>query len=248
MFRNKRNCNNPTKTLFCVLREFFTLFLTYLSCTSSLGIRQFFVSNSKANLKDGSIFLSRAFHPFIVSVVTLLLTMILGGYGWLESTLWTIVTFTIVILPSLIFILERVRSGRYQDIDVSMRQDRYTLYALGGSCLIFTIVLLIFLQAPAIAQRTLQAGFLSVLVGSIFNRIVNKLSLHVLTVAGCAVVLYFVSPIAGIVLGVSSLLVVWSRVYLTRHTIPEVAWGWVVGVGCTLFWLLLSRQFYITPV
>jgi membrane-associated phospholipid phosphatase len=174
--------------------------------------------------------------------------MVLSDYGWLESTLWTLLSFSIVILPSLIFILVRVRRGRYQDIDVSIRKDRYVLYILGGSCLILMIVLLIFLQAPAIAQRTLQAGFLSVLVGSVFNRFVNKLSLHVLTVAGCAVVLYFVSPIAGITLGLISLLVAWSRVYLARHTIPEVVWGWVVGVVCTIVWLLLSRQFYITPL
>lgn len=199
-------------------------------------------------MKQGAVWLSRAFHPFIVSVVTLWLAMILGGHWWLESTLWTLLSFAIVILPSLIFILARVRSGRYQDIDVSIRKDRYTLYAPGGSCLVLTIVLLAFLQTPAIAQRTLQAGFLSVLVGSVFNRFVNKLGLHVLTVAGCAVVLYFVSPLAGIVLGLASLLVAWSRTHLTRHTVPEVIWGWVVGVGCTLFWLLVSRQFYITPV
>jgi membrane-associated phospholipid phosphatase len=199
-------------------------------------------------LAQSATWLSRAFHPFIVSVVTLWLAQLLSGYGWLESTLWTSLTFLIVILPSLIFILVKVRSGCYQDIDVSIRKDRYTLYALGGSCLILTIGLLALLQAPAIAQRTLQAGFLSVLVGSVFNRFVNKLSLHVLTVAGCAVVLYFVSPVAGIMLGLISLLVAWSRVYLTRHTLPEVVWGWMVGVVCTIIWLLVSRQFYITPV
>jgi membrane-associated phospholipid phosphatase len=157
-------------------------------------------------------------------------------------------SFSIAILPSLIFILVRVKSGRYQDIDVSIRNDRYILYLLGGSCLILMIILLIVFQAPAIAQRTLQAGLLSIIVGSVFNRFVNKLSLHVLTVAGCAVVLFLVSPIAGVALGLVSILVAWSRVYLTRHTIPEVVWGWVVGVICTIVWLLISRQFYITPL
>jgi membrane-associated phospholipid phosphatase len=205
-------------------------------------------SITRSFTRQGAVWLSRAFHPFIIAVVTLWLAMILGGHGWLESTLWTLLSFTIVILPSLIFIIARVRSRQYQDIDVSIRKDRHTLYVLGNSCLVLTVVLLAFLQAPAIAQRTLQAGFLSVLVGSMFNRFVNKLSLHVLTVAGCAVVLYFVSPLAGIVLGLISSLVAWSRVYLTRHTLPEVAWGWVVGAACTIVWLLISRQFYITPL
>jgi membrane-associated phospholipid phosphatase len=129
----------------------------------------------------------------------------------------------------------------------SHASKEYTLYSLGGSCLTLTIVLLAFFQTPAIAQKTLQAGFLSILVGSVFNRFVNKLSLHVLTVAGCAVVLYFVSPFAGIVLGLISLLVAWSRVHLTRHTAPEVIWGWVVGLTCTIIWFFISRQFYVTP-
>jgi membrane-associated phospholipid phosphatase len=206
--------------------------------------------NSAMNkpLRSSATWLSRVFHPFIVSVVTLWLAMILSDYGWTQSTLWTLLSFAIIILPTLIFILIRVKRGRYQDIDVSIRDDRYVLYLLGGSCLVLMIVLLAVFQAPAIAQRTLQAGFLSIHVGSIFNRFVNKLSLHVLTVAGCAIVLFLVSPIAGVALGLISVLVAWSRVYLQRHTLPEVIWGWVVGVLCTILWLLISRQFYITPL
>jgi membrane-associated phospholipid phosphatase len=203
-------------------------------------------SARQSTMRQGAVWLSRVFHPFIISVVTLLLTQLLNGYSFLDSTLWTLLSFSIVILPTLIFILVRVKRGRYQDVDVSIRKDRYTLYVLGGSCLILAIALLALLQAPAIAQRTLQAGFLSIFVGSVFNRFGNKLSLHVLTVAGCAVVLYFVSPIAGITLGLISLLVAWSRVYLARHTIPEVVWGWVVGVVCTTVWLLMSRSMTVT--
>jgi membrane-associated phospholipid phosphatase len=205
------------------------------------------VSTNVQSLAQSAMWLSRVFHPFIVSVVTLWLVQLLSGYGWPVSTLWTLLSFAIVILPALVFILVRVRSGRYQDIDVSIRNDRYVLYFLSGSCLVLMIILLIVFQAPAIAQKTLQAGFLSILVGSIFNRFVNKLSLHVLTVAGCAVVLFLVSPIAGVALAFISILVAWSRVYLQRHTIPEVIWGWVVGILCTIFWLLVSRQFYPTP-
>lgn len=205
------------------------------------------VSVRDATLRWWAIQLSRAFHPFIVSVVTLWLAQLLSGYGWLESLLWTLFSFSIVILPALVFILVQVKRGRYQDIDVSIRNDRYVLYLLGGSCLILMVILLIVFQAPAVAQRTLQAGLLSIVVGSVFNRFVNKLSLHVLTVAGCAVVLFLVSPIAGVTLALMSILVAWSRVYLQRHTIPEVIWGWVVGVLCTMFWLLISRQFYLTP-
>jgi membrane-associated phospholipid phosphatase len=199
-------------------------------------------------MQQGATWLSRVFHPFIVSVATLWLAMKLSGYDWLESTLWTLLSFAIVILPTLLFILARVRQGRYKDVDVSMREDRPVLYALGGSCMVLVIVLLAIFQAPVIAQKTLQAGFVSIVIGSLVNKYLNKVSLHVLTVAGCTVVLFFVSPIAGIALGIVSLLMAWSRLHLSRHTLPEVILGWLVGIVCTVVWLLISQSFYPTPV
>jgi membrane-associated phospholipid phosphatase len=200
----------------------------------------------KASLQWWAVQLSRAFHPFIASVATLWLAMKLSGYDWLTSTLWTLLSFAIVILPILLFILVRVRQGRYKDADVSMREDRPVLYALGGGCMILTIILLAIFQAPVIAQKTLQAGFASIVMGSLVNKFFNKVSLHVLTVAGCAILLFFVSPVAGIALGVISLLIAWSRLHLSRHTLPEVVWGWLVGVIATTAWMLISQNFYPT--
>lgn len=204
------------------------------------------ISVKKASLRWWAIQLSRAFHPFIVSVATLWLAMKLNVYDWLTSTVWTLLSFAVVILPALLFILVRVRQGRYKDIDVSIREDRPVLYAIGGSCMILSIILLAVFQAPVIAQKTLQAGFISIVIGSIVNKFVNKVSLHVLTVAGCAVVLFFVSPIAGTALGIVSLLIGWSRLHLSRHTLPEVVWGWLVGVTATTAWMLISQSFYPT--
>ncbi len=197
-------------------------------------------------LQQGAVWLSRAFHPFIVSLATLWLAMKLSGYEWLESTLWTLLSFTIVILPTLLFILARVRQGKYKDIDVSIREDRPILYSLGGGCMILTIILLVIFQAPVIAQKTLQAGFISIVIGSLVNKYLNKVSLHVLTIASCAVILSFVSLIAGITLGIVSFLIAWSRLHLSRHTLPEVVWGWLVGVIAATAWMLLSQSFYPT--
>jgi membrane-associated phospholipid phosphatase len=188
--------------------------------------------------------LSRVFHPFIVSVVTLLLGQVLAGFSVWTATLWTIVSFAIVIAPTLIVILVKVRQGRYENVDVSVREDRFVLYVLGGSCMIFTIVLQIIFQAPVIVQKIVQAGFLSSLVGSLVNKFVNKISLHVLTMAGCTVVLFFLSPPIGSGLGILSVFVVWSRMYLARHTFVEVFWGWLVGAGCSGAWWLISQNFY----
>jgi membrane-associated phospholipid phosphatase len=197
-------------------------------------------------VRSGAVWLSRIFHPFIVSITAVFLGQILSGYTLWTAIVWTIVSFFIVIAPTLTFILFRVRQGRYKDIDVSMREDRPLLYILGGSCMVLTIILAAIFQAPVIAQKTLQAGFISIVIGSLVNRFVNKVSLHVLTVASCAVVLFFVSPIVGVVLGVVSLLIAWSRFHLSRHTLSEVIWGWGIGVFSTVAWLLVSQNFYPT--
>ena len=189
-------------------------------------------------IQQSAVWLSRVFHPFVISVGVLFVAQLFQGYTWLSAAAWTALCFLVVIAPVLLFILLRVRSGRYQDADVSIREDRYLLYGLAGGCFILLVALLALLQAPAIVQQTLQAALFAIAVGAILNRFVNKLSLHTLTVAGCAAVLLFVRPSAGIVLGLISLLVGWSRLYLSRHTLAEVIGGWFVGVLCVAIWFL----------
>ena len=186
----------------------------------------------------GAVWLSRVFHPFIVSVIVLFAVQRLAGYSLLVAAAWTALCFAGVIAPVLLFIVLRVRSGRYQDADVSIREDRYTLYIVAGCCFVLLVALLAILQAPAIVQGTLQAALFAIAVGALFNRLINKLSLHVPTVAGCATVLTLVRPSAGLALGFVALLVGWSRLYLSRHTLPEVVWGGLVGVLCVLTWFL----------
>ena len=183
--------------------------------------------------------LSRVSHPFVVSVLVLFSAQLLTGRAAAEAVLWTLLSFVIVILPSLVFILFRVWLGRYEDIDVSVREDRYLLCGLAGFCFVLLIALLALLQAPAVVQKTLQAALLAFAVSALFNRFVNKLSLHSLTMAGCSTVLLFVSPLLGVVLSVATLFVGWARLHLTRHTLAEVLGGWIVGAGCVGAWLLL---------
>ena len=184
--------------------------------------------------------LSRVFHPFIVSVLVLFFVQLLSGYAAAEAALWTMLSFVVVILPSLVFILIRVRLGRYEGIDVSVRKDRYLLYGLAGFCFVLLITLLALLHAPAIVQTTLQAALFAFAVSALINHFVNKLSLHSLTMAGCSTVLLFVSPLLGVVLSVATLFVGWARLHLTRHTLTEVLGGWVVGAGCVAIWFSIS--------
>jgi hypothetical protein len=183
--------------------------------------------------------LSRLLHPFSLVFVILLLIQLLSGQTLLKALLWSLLSFAILVLPALSFITFRIRKGRYQDMGVSLREDRTLLYLIGGLSFIVLLVTIYLLNAPRYLQLSLQSAFLAMLIGAIFNRFINKLSLHTLGVSGSATALFYLSWPLGLVFGLLSLLVAWSRLTLSRHTLPEVVWGWLVGVLSVVVWFSL---------
>ena len=183
--------------------------------------------------------LSRLLHPFSLVFVILLLIQLLSGQTLLKALLWSLLSFAILVLPALSFITFRIRKGRYQDMGVSLREDRTLLYLIGGLSFIVLLLTLYLFKAPHYLQLSLQAAFLAMLIGAVFNRFINKLSLHTLGVSGSATALFYLSWPLGLVFGFLSVLVAWSRLTLSRHILPEVVWGWLVGVLSVVVWFSL---------
>ena len=189
-----------------------------------------------------AIWLSRVFHPFVSSTLVMFLAQHSSGTGLQAALSWTGLIIAILIFPVLTFVLLRVRLGRYEDIDVSVREDRYALYALAGVCFILLIALLGFLEAPSIVQGTLQAALFAFAIAAILNRFVGKVSLHMLALGGCAAVLSSVSAPVGAIVVFLGLPVGWSRLYLKRHTLFEILLGWLIGLVGFSVWLLIVRS------
>ena len=187
-----------------------------------------------------AVWVSRVLHPFIVSTLVLFLAQVLSSVTTLEAFGWTGLTVAVLILPVLLFVLVRIRTGRYEDVDVSVRKDRYLLYGVAGVCFVLVIILLAVLGAPKVARETLQAALFAFVVAAVLNRFVGKVSLHMLAMGGSAAVLAFVSVPLAVILGLLALPVGWSRLYLTRHTLFEVALGWMVGILGFGLWLLVA--------
>lgn len=188
-----------------------------------------------------AVWVSRVFHPFVVPVLVLFLAQHLSGVPPSAALGWTALAVAALILPVLAFVLLRIRAGRYEDVDVSVREDRHLLYGLAGACFLLLIVLLIVFDAPWVVQETLRAALFAFGVAAVLNQTVGKVSLHMLAMGGCAAVLAFASAPLAVVLGLLGLLVGWSRLYLTRHTALEVVLGWGVGLLCFASWLLAGR-------
>ena len=178
-------------------------------------------------------------HPLVVAPLALFTVQRISGATSLQASLWTLFACGTTLLPIFAFIQFRVQRGRYEDWDVSEREDRHLLYIMAGLSVAALLAALAALPAPRVVWWSIVTALSAISVGAFVNLLVHKVSLHVLTDAACATFLLFLWPSAGALLLFLSVLVAWSRVYLGRHTVPDVLWGFSVGVLCSalVFWL-----------
>lgn len=177
---------------------------------------------------------SNVFHPFLVSVVTLVLAIYLDGATLWEAIKWTAVGFGIVIVPLTLFLVVNVRRGHYSDWSISIREQRHSIYILAGVCFVILVLTFIWAGAPAIALACLYAALATVVIAAVINRTVTKISLHSVAMAGCAAALFWVSPPLGLFLALGALAVGWARMRLKHHTVAQVLLGWGVAAGSVL--------------
>lgn len=175
--------------------------------------------------------LSNVFHPFLVSLVTLILVIYLDGATLLDAIKWTVIGFGIVILPLTIYLVINVRRGRYSDWSISIREQRYNIYILAGICFVILVLTFIWAGAPAIAIACLYAALATVVIAALINRLVTKISLHAVAMAGCAAALFWVSPPLGLLLALAGIAVSWARMHLKHHTLTQILLGWGVTIG-----------------
>ena len=175
--------------------------------------------------------ISYIFHPLLVVVPTLVIAMVqLGSTVW-EAIFWTVLSIAIVNLPMALLLFWGVRSGKYSDASVSIREQRTSIYAVGGSCLVILLALLIIGKAPVVIIACLVSAVLATALGYWINRY-TKLSLHSAAMAGCSAVLLWTAPLIGVVMAIFAPLVGWARIRLKHHTPVQILIGWMVSMIC----------------
>jgi hypothetical protein len=133
-----------------------------------------------------------------------------------------------VVVPTAILLVAGVRSGRWQDADVSVREERKRFYpwAIPFSALGTLVTWLI--RAPFFVVRGGLVTLALLVVAAITNFWL-KISLHTLFASYCTVILFRINTLSGTVALIFAGLVFWSRLFLSRHTFLEVLAG--VGLG-----------------
>ncbi|MEI7827017.1 MAG: PAP2 family protein [Euryarchaeota archaeon] len=184
--------------------------------------------------------ISNATIPPVIAVFTFALInhSLSNGLSFVALTFLTTLFAAIVPLGILIVWARRTN---VHDMDVPTRTDRnHPLLLAAVSYLVGTAVLLI-IRAPLLSTAIMFGYF----AGTFFLFFVNlrwKISIHTIGIAGPTTVLVFVFGYWGALLGLLLPPVIWSRVYLKKHTVAQALAGAVVGFLLTAFalWLVLA--------
>lgn len=182
------------------------------------------------------------FHPFIVVIPTMVIAILRQGNTLWQSLFWTILAVCVVILPLVVLIYSGVRSGRYSDPSISMREQRHRLYGVAGFLLVLLLAILVLGKAPLILIACLVSAVLATAVGFLINYRFTKLSLHSVGMAGCTTVLILTVPVLGLAMALFAALVGWARIRLKHHTPLQILIGWVISA---LSVLIVFRVFHL---
>lgn len=178
-------------------------------------------------------------HPIAFPLVTLFLVAFEATHSLPASLRYTGWATLLTSVPITLLVSVQVLRGKWTDLDVSVRKQRYQLYPFGLACMLALAALFIVVGAPGICVRAALAIVLANIVDGVIN-FIYKVSAHATGAAVCATILWAAVPLWGIVAAILALAVGWSRVALGRHTGGQVALGWAVGAGSTLALLMAN--------
>ncbi|HEX6798215.1 MAG TPA: phosphatase PAP2 family protein [Ktedonobacterales bacterium] len=177
--------------------------------------------------------ISMVVHPVLFPLVALGITLYVRSDDSVGETARDLgLALALTTLPIAVLVGVQVLRGKWTDLDVSVRRQRYALYPFGIACMAALAVSYARLNAPQVAVQSAVALMLANVVNGLVN-FVYKVSAHATGAAASAALLWLALPYLSlaVVASIAALLVGWSRVALHRHTRGQVLLGWAVGVA-----------------
>lgn len=190
-----------------------------------MNIPAFEVSETKKN--RFAEFVSNFTHPPFLSIPTFIVLnlFLLDPHNFFVIT--GICVFFAAILPVGILIFW-AKTITKDELDFPIKEDRrYPLLIVILSYLIGTVILFT-LHAPPMATSLMFCYFSNTLVVFFIN-LYWKISIHSMGIAGPTTALFIVFGFFGSILAWLIPVVMWSRVYLKRHTMSQVIAGASLG-------------------
>jgi len=177
--------------------------------------------------------ISAIIHPVALPLLTLAVVTYTATGQFKQGLALAGAALLLTTAPVAALVCYQVARGRWTDLDVSVREQRFLLYPIGLICATLMVAAFAVMRAPASAMVAALTLALANGVDGVIN-FAYKVSAHATAAAACAALLWLYSPGWGLPITIAAVLVGWSRVELGRHTAGQVALGWAVGVASAL--------------
>jgi membrane-associated phospholipid phosphatase len=190
------------------------------------------VTDGDSNKRKWASFISDMTIPPVIAVLmfSLINYSLLRGFPFVAVT--CITTLFAAIVPLSMLLLWETRTKAKIDLDVPARTERghpllfaCTSYLIGTAALVAA-------HAPLLTT-VLMFGYFAGTLCLFFINLYWKISIHTMGIAGPTTVLIFVFGYWGVLLGLLLPPVIWSRVYLKKHTVAQAIMGAVLGFVLT---------------
>lgn len=176
--------------------------------------------------------ISSIFDPLIVIVVFLAALFFYLKLPFVEALKWFILTVSVAILPTVLFLTWSLKTGRVKDWFITERTERFKVLAVGLSSLVTLNFILSSLGSPYLLQVFV---WIDLLLGFILAMITFywKVSFHtsVITFLATSLILLYGLKFAWVF--VLLLLVGWARQKLGKHTWSQLIVGAIIALVVT---------------
>lgn len=171
---------------------------------------------------------SRLFHPFIATIPLGLLFLYLAELTVVAASKWVLISAAITLVPTAAFLKLH---PEYTLREVNNRENRNLIYTIGVIETIILTAAFWFLNAPSAALALLYSFILLIAVGGTINRF-EKVSVHVGFLSAFSTAIAWFSLKIGLIGFLATLVILWSRIRLDRHTPIQVILGLFVPIIC----------------
>jgi membrane-associated phospholipid phosphatase len=182
--------------------------------------------------------ISAILSPFVVSLPAVLLIALYHESNQLTVAEYTGLTLFFLSIGPMLYILVGVWQGKFTDVDVSNRSQRFGPFLFGIISASAGFVIMTLTNGP----KNLQTMLLITVIGGIIMMTITlwwKISIHASSLAGAATFLTALYGTSMLFTFVLVMLVGWSRVVLRRHTLGQVLAGSFLNIALTIGILMI---------
>jgi membrane-associated phospholipid phosphatase len=190
------------------------------------------VTDGDSNKRKWASFISDITIPPVIAVLmfSLINYSLLRGFPFVAVT--CITTLFAAIVPLSMLLLWETRTKAKIDLDVPARTERGRPLLFACTSYLIGTAALVVAHAPLLTT-VLMFGYFAGTLCLFFINLYWKISIHTMGIAGPMTVLIFVFGYWGVLLGLLLPPVIWSRVYLKKHTVAQAITGAVLGFVLT---------------